>query len=546
MLASRHLLRSIYLPVALYAAILLLPLLDNGTVLSRHEVLAAEPAREMLEGTGSWAVQTFAGEFRTAKPPTMSWLIAFSMFVLQSQSEFACRLPAALAGIVTATATAYIAVQLTRRAGAGLLAGLITVTLFWFQMQARLAEADMPLVAACTVAMAGVCPRRRQAMAASSRATLLGAIVFYGATGAGFMLKGVAPLVTIPAAILFAVWARDRTTWRVLRNPIGIALFAILLIAWPLAAYRADPNILHDWRRQTVDRSLGQMDEADRGSITPLIYMRDLPFYFWMTPLLLLPATPALAIGVWSLRRRKGLSPLPQQRERVRVRAERDDGDADLIDRSINQRVVSRPADHPTALTLALSHEYTGEGTRAAVIKFLLAWIIPFFLLLTLSAWKHKHYVLPILPPFSIVAAYGTLVWAASLPRPAVARRLLVAWFAGAGVVILFAQAFVLPRFDGYRPDAELAWRANQLLPAGAHATLVGLGEAHIAFYLQPIADRIDDPQTVPTDRTIYAVCTAATAESLSRDHNTRPLAEARFHAREQPRDRLVLIQVNP
>jgi hypothetical protein len=152
--------------------------------------------------------------------------------------------------------------------------------------------------------------------------------------------------------------------------------------------------------------------------------------------------------------------------------------------------------------------------------------------------------VLPVLPAFSILAAYGTLVWASSLRRPQQARPLLIAWFAGVAIVLLAIQAFVLPRFDEYRAHAELAWHANKLLPPGERVTLLSLREAHIAFYLDPIPTRIDDLDRVPHDRPLYGICTAAAAEQLSQSRAVQILATARARKKETQGQRLVLVQL--
>src|ERR1700722_14027246 len=82
----------------IYGLSLLLIHLGDTRVLTRHEVLAAQPAREMLhEGTfARWMLPTLAGLPRTAKPPGMMWLIAASMYLFRSESEWMARLPSAL------------------------------------------------------------------------------------------------------------------------------------------------------------------------------------------------------------------------------------------------------------------------------------------------------------------------------------------------------------------------------------------------------------------------------------------------------------------
>src|ERR1700735_1905760 len=90
--------------IIVFGLTLLLVHLGDTRVLTRHEVLAAQPGREMLhEGKLSqWVIPTLAGVKRTAKPPGMMWLIALSIYAARSQSEFVARLPSALAGLAVA------------------------------------------------------------------------------------------------------------------------------------------------------------------------------------------------------------------------------------------------------------------------------------------------------------------------------------------------------------------------------------------------------------------------------------------------------------
>src|SRR5215212_278101 len=69
--------------------------------LTRHEVLAAYPAKEMLHG-GHWIVPMFAGIPRTAKPPGMNWIIAAFMTIFDSDAEWVVRLPSVLAAVALA------------------------------------------------------------------------------------------------------------------------------------------------------------------------------------------------------------------------------------------------------------------------------------------------------------------------------------------------------------------------------------------------------------------------------------------------------------
>ena len=56
---------------------------------------------------------------------------------------------------------------------------------------------------------------------------------------------------------------------------------------------------------------------------------------------------------------------------------------------------------------------------RKPISRFLGAWFLAGMLVISLCAWKHKHYAIPILPPLAIPAAAGLLLWIARAPHPA-------------------------------------------------------------------------------------------------------------------------------
>src|SRR5215212_4582102 len=95
--------------IAAYGLSLLLIGLGLRT-LTRHEVLAAYPAKEMIHG-GHWIVPMFAGIPRTAKPPGMNWLIAGFMKIFDSDAEWVVRLPSVLSAVALALMIAVFATK---------------------------------------------------------------------------------------------------------------------------------------------------------------------------------------------------------------------------------------------------------------------------------------------------------------------------------------------------------------------------------------------------------------------------------------------------
>ncbi len=511
--------------VALFSLSLLL-INIGGVVLSRHEVLAAQPAREMLSD-GHWIVPTIAGEYRVNKPPTMAWFIATSMAIFQSKSEWVARLPAVLSGVLTCVLVASMTAQhLGRRTG--LIAGLLTATSFFVLLQARLSEADMPLAMCVTLAFWVLTPspgtpgegrgegsfgepkapnsstpvddppigegipivrheNRHPGPLPAYRARGL-SLLFYFAVGLSFLLKGVGPIFILPAGILYALLSRDQRAKKILLNPWGIALLLVLLVAWPLAAWKTYPDIVQGWRRETLQRVTGELGEK-LGKSDPFL------LYFYSIPMMLLPWFPLAIVGAIA-------------------------------------GIKARWHRHRFGLML-------------------LCWFGVGFVLLHLNSWKHNHYSMPILPACMPAAAVGLMLWLRHNYAKTNPRHLLsaVGWtvacvaavlfvlkrqpngandiavligIIGVGGLVLiglehlrrqglqFAALFAVAWLvaagvflkitlwrDGYQSSAELGRRVSEIVPAETTVTLLGLGEHHITYYLDRPMRRIDEIEKI-------------------------------------------------
>ena len=263
--------------IALFGATMSLVDFGPGWALTYHEAYFAEPAREMLR-TGDWLIPRIGGVPSWQKPPLTHWMIAATMGILHTEAEWAVRLPTVLCTILNAL---FIAALAARWHGdrIGRLAGLIQLTTFYGLFQGRLAESDMPLCAAISGAMmalaygtidraslrlsrvalvvADQCSAElgkhwsstSSAIQESQPETALSRwwprLAFFAAAGLSTLIKGPFGLALIGgAAGLFAMTERRWNVWRFLLDPVGWLVMIALTIAWPLAAYRADPTIL--------------------------------------------------------------------------------------------------------------------------------------------------------------------------------------------------------------------------------------------------------------------------------------------------------------
>src|SRR5258705_7222845 len=193
--------------IAAYGLSLLLIGLGVRT-LTRHEVLAAYPAKEMIHG-GHWIVPMYGGIPRTAKPPGMNWIIAGFMKIFDSDAEWVVRLPSVIAAVALAIMIAIFAAKFYGER-VGWVSGLIQLTSVYVLIQARLAESDMLLCALVCGAMlifasGPVAWAERELPNERQRWLDWRPVVFYLLTGLTFLLKGfVGPAFILLGTIAYA------------------------------------------------------------------------------------------------------------------------------------------------------------------------------------------------------------------------------------------------------------------------------------------------------------------------------------------------------
>jgi len=510
--------------VALYAASMLSIsfALHPDRALTHHEVMFAQPAREML-ASGDWLVPTNLGVPCTHKPPGLNWLVALAMAATGSDCEVVVRLPTALAGVAAAVLVAWLGARFFGRR-VGVVAGLVQATTYYALRLSRVAEADIVLTALVCAATACFAAGAVESPGARSRARWL-PWLFYLLAGLSFLVKGlVGPVFVFGACGLYAAWAmvreRDGRPMRFLASPIGMGLFLLPVLGWAVPAFLRCPAYLDDQILHHFGRMRGEQGGA-----------RDPFFYFYSIPLVLLPWTPFVVGGlVVGLRRRA------------------------------TEKGVQRPSKAVEGLvTTATALE--GRRTRrfatwlkgypvpfCAFWRLAACWIVPGLAVLCLSVFKRDHYLAPLMPPLSVAGAVG-LVAFAHRPRHRARREFALgaggivagcaaglaavmvltppgyvelAWvtgllgagllatlclehfhspaahlagtFATVWLVAVGVLGFVMPHHDSYREETQFARRVDALVPDGEPLYLVDLYENQVYYYLKPPLVRVDDP----------------------------------------------------
>jgi 4-amino-4-deoxy-L-arabinose transferase-like glycosyltransferase len=300
-------------PVLIHAVILFaisLPYcihLGKSSIWDANEAFYAETPREMLV-SGDYLAPQFNFQPRAQKPPLTYWIILIS-YKLFGVSEFAVRLPSALAAI-GALLFSYGIARLLFGPRAALYSAMITGTTARVFILARRLPIDSLLLFFLTAAMFFLI----RAIQNRDRGSW---VFFYICVSLGFLTKG--PVALFIPAFTYVVWAllshgsgahrasgRIVTVLRRLRDArpiVGITLFACIVLPWYVLMFA-----LHGW---TYIYPFFLRDNLGRLATESLGPSRNLYYYvsvfasdFFPWSLLLLPAIYLL----WKHRKEEAFS----------------------------------------------------------------------------------------------------------------------------------------------------------------------------------------------------------------------------------------------
>ncbi len=275
----------------------LLPQLGAAPLGDPSEARYAEAAREMYE-SGDWLTPRVNGLIHFTKPPLTYWLGAASFKLLGGPSEFAVRLPVALAGAGLCALSALIAMELL--GAAGFWAALFLSGSPAFLIMGRLFLTDMFLALAVVIFYGPL-------LRAAHRNTPLdfgGRLWIMGAAAAGFLAKGpVFFLWTLLPLAIFA-WAAPRCR-PLVRAASGwpFVLGLVLTLPWFLACMAIHQGLWKYFLFNQSVKALVSSKEFHPG--TPLV------FYLPSLLLIALPFLPALWKALRGFYARKEALPAP-------------------------------------------------------------------------------------------------------------------------------------------------------------------------------------------------------------------------------------------
>jgi Dolichyl-phosphate-mannose-protein mannosyltransferase len=259
----------------LLAVVMAFHLLGVRGIFSPAEARYCLIAREMIE-SGDWIQPRFNHVRYDEKPPLLYWAIAASYRWL-GPSDFASRVPSALAFVGTAAITFAIAYELAGPAAAPLAALIYTTSVGTF-LFGRFVFTDTLLVFSTTLSLHGLVRICR------SRAGPGSAISFYLGMALAGLTKGLIGLLfPIVTAVAYGLLVERRGFWGRLRPAIGVTVLAIVFLPWHVAMAVRDPAFVDFYIiNEHVRRFLGTREPIDYVSLSVGGFW--IATLFWLLP----------------------------------------------------------------------------------------------------------------------------------------------------------------------------------------------------------------------------------------------------------------------
>lgn len=382
----------------------------------------------MLESR-DWINPTFAGQPRLQKPPLAYWADA-AMFALAGRvDEQTARIPSALAALVLVLLVSFVANRWFG-ARAGLAAGVIQATTLWTVTYGKSALVDMVL--ALLVAIAIVISAWDRLWTGIHAA--LAILAFWVVNALIVLAKGPVGLVfVVPTVLAYRFWrlrsARRPTDVcfvRSLWHLPGIVVFILLAGWWFAWIVRNHPVVCSLW----FDQSLGRFASHFGPQTRPWYY------YLYQVPLLTLPWAPLWLIELWRTLSRRGES--------------------------------GRGGDR--------------SGGALCEYRLLWLWFGIGLGILTFSAGKREHYILPALTPLSVLGAMAWVRMSAGWTEGVRVR--LAATVVGCIVAIaLVFDGIILPLSDEMTAVRSMFDRQSSVLRAADALVQYGSGDNATEFF---------------------------------------------------------------
>ncbi len=242
--------------------------------LNNHECFVSIAAREMLQ-TDDWVMPRYNGEIRLQKTPLSYWLVASVAKITGKVNEFSSRLPSALFAILSAVAILYFASQ-----HLGIRIAAISTAVWVLNLSfIRYSHSARPEMALCTFVAISMLSFYSAMQTESKKRRISYMLIFWLSFALGMLAKGPAPLVLVipPICVYFVVFKQ----WKKLKFTlpiIGPILFLLIVLPWPIMVTTRAPEGLMFWKREFIDRFMGDYAAGHK------------PFWYYLPTAFLLAA----------------------------------------------------------------------------------------------------------------------------------------------------------------------------------------------------------------------------------------------------------------
>lgn len=491
----------------------LLPGLRDLPPVDRDESRFAQASRQMLESRTleGWVVPRIADRARLNKPPLIYWLQSASAAAFASANPDAqrnsiglptgdvwpFRLPSALCALLAAMFTWRLGLSMfPRDPRIGWLAGAMLACSLMVMWDARQARADQLLLAVTTAAMWVLWSCWKPSVATSGEqspgANVRMAALLWLLIALGILSKGpITPMIVALTALALAAMTR-RWRWLFSLRPL-FGLVITFLMVGPWVALVAGEVGWQNYLTIIFDETLGRSVVSAEGHWGPPGYhLVLLPVMFW-------PGSMLTAAGIALAWRTARATP--------------------------NRRWFNFSAENPAE-------------------SFLLAWLIPSWIVFEFISTKLPHYTLPLYPALALLSARAVCITLAPEgvstlgPNRRSAKIGLALWII-IGLLITAGAPVVLAWLGGF--DAPMLWKIATGAAVGVGTALViaaarSLTKTHylLAQSLAIIAATIASAATfglvLPRLNALWVSSRIANAVSSIEGSASRPLAAIGYH----------------
>lgn len=189
----------------------------------------------------------------------------------------------------------------------------------------------------------------------------------------------------------------------------------------------------------------------------------------------------------------------------------------------------------------ALWRTCRGDDTRRHA--FLWSWFLGGLVVLSIPAGKHQHYLIPVLPPLSILTATLLVEHARTVGRAA--WRVYGAVFTVAFVAYFIVGGWVMPARDPRAPVVEFVRRTTAALPPDADLYVAHLGHSAAYFYVAREYRFADSLKDVPTgDADVFVLTTESHAAEFAAPMGFTPIDRVPPDAVDREERKLVLLKL--